>query len=70
MAQASEYIPDFEFFNHGSLFTLDPVTEAAVEWCNEHLPEDATRWGNAYVIEPRYFGPIAEGIVADGLSFD
>jgi hypothetical protein len=62
---------DFSFENHGSLCLLRPLTEAAVEWMDEHLPMDNPEtqfWGDAIVIEPRYCEPILEGIAAGGLS--
>jgi hypothetical protein len=62
-------MPDFEFVNHGSICLLTPVSEAACEWIDEHLPEDATRWGQcSIVIEPRYANDILAGIFNDGLS--
>ncbi len=61
---------DFTFMNHGSLVTLTPISPAAQEWVSDHLPEDATTWGGAIVIEPRYFDDIAHGILNDGLSLE
>ena len=52
----------------GNLCLLVPVTPAGVAWCEEHLPEDATRWGKAYVVEPRYIGDIIDGAGDDGLE--
>lgn len=60
---------DFSYTNHGSVITLTPLTDEGRAWCNEHLPVDAQRWGRGgYVIEPRYFAAIHEGISNDGLS--
>jgi hypothetical protein len=59
---------DFHVTNHGSIITLQPLTEAAQDWCNDHLPEDAQTFGSAYAIEPRYFGDIAMGYQDDGLT--
>jgi hypothetical protein len=60
--------PDFTFANHGSICILNALSPAAVEWVDEHLPEDRQLWGsNGTVIEPRYVAPILEGIVAEGL---
>ena len=36
---------DFEFVEHGSICLLTPMTPAAHDWVQEHIPEDATRWG-------------------------
>lgn len=62
--------PQFELENHGSLFLLRPLTSAAKEWMQEHLPVGSPEtqfWGDAIVIEPRYVAPIVDGIIGDGL---
>ena len=62
--------PDFTLENHGSLFLLRPLTTLAHEWMHEHLPVDHPEtqfFAGAIVVEPRYIGPIVEGIVGDGL---
>ena len=62
--------PDFEVQNHGSIFLLIPQTISARIWIDDHIGRD-----NGYqpyyptvVVEHRYIGAIAEGIVADGLE--
>lgn len=59
---------DFTATNHGSIITLQPHTANAQDWCDEHLPEDVQMFGHAYVIEPRYYAPIAEAIVCAGMD--
>ena len=60
---------DFTITNHGSIVIIEPLTEAAIDWVAEHIPEDAQRWGRAgVVVEPRYVGDIVAGIEADGLE--
>ena len=59
---------DFEVENHGSLFLLRPMTSAAWNWAEQHLPEDAQMFGQAYAVEHRYIADIVEGIQADGLG--
>jgi hypothetical protein len=59
---------DFKFANHGNLALLTPTSSNAADWCEVHLPSDATRWGEAFVIEPRYASDILEGIVDDGMA--
>lgn len=60
---------DFSVSHHGSLCILTALTEAAESWVDEHLPANAQTWGrNGIVVEPRYIGPIIEGIVDDGLE--
>jgi hypothetical protein len=62
---------DFEVNNHGSVVILMPMTAAATEWVNIHLPGDGPRWGpGGFVIEPRYMQPILEGIVKDKLTLE
>lgn len=60
---------DFNLNNHGSIVILNALTPAATDWAENHLPEDALRWGNGYVIEPRYLAPILDGILEDGLEW-
>src|SRR5882762_8416537 len=62
--------PDFSIEGEGcfcTVYLLRPLTPAAFEWIEQHIPEDAQRLGNAIAVEHRYIGPIAEGILADGL---
>ena len=61
--------PDFEVENHGSIILLRPLTESAHLWIDEQIGSH-----NGYqpyyptvVIEPRYLGPILEGIKDDGM---
>jgi hypothetical protein len=61
---------DFQLENHGSLFLLRPLSSAAKEWMQEHLPVDEPEtqfWGDAIVVELRYVTPTADGIIGDGL---
>jgi hypothetical protein len=61
---------DFSIEGEGrfcSVYLLRPLTPAAFDWVEEHIPEDAQRLGTAIAVEHRYIGAIAEGIVADGL---
>jgi hypothetical protein len=63
--------PDFEFVEHGSICLLTPMTPAAHDWADEHIPRDATRWGvSSIVVEPRYAGDILRGVEADGLTVE
>lgn len=61
---------DFLVENHGTIFLLEPTTDAACEWVEEHLsaePTRPTRWGSAIVVEHRYIREIVEGARRDGL---
>jgi hypothetical protein len=59
---------DFTVQNEGSIVILYPHGHAAQEWIEEHIPEDAQRWGTGIVIEPRYLDPIIDGIRDAGLE--
>jgi len=59
---------DFVCENHLSIFLLRPISPAAFDWINEHLPEDRQTFGDAVVIEPRYIWAILAGLQEDGLS--
>jgi len=69
--QSRKTTPDFSIEGEGrfcSVYLLRPLTPAAFDWIEGHIPEDAQRLGNAIAVEHRYIGAIAEGIVADGLE--
>ena len=60
---------DFQLQNHGTIFILTAQSDAAREWCGEHLEDDAPRWGqNGYAIEHGCMAPIYYGLDADGFS--
>lgn len=61
-------ISDFDIQDAGAFVILRAVSAAAVDWRDEHLPDDAHLWAGATVIEHRYFEPIYDGILADGLT--
>jgi hypothetical protein len=58
---------DFELSGHGTLYLLLRLTPAAHAWVEDHLPEDATWFAGAIVVEHRYIGPIIGGAIGDGL---
>lgn len=61
--------PDFIIADHGSILILNAISEEAKEWVANHIPDDAQTWGpNGTVVEPRYIGPIIDGIQSEGLS--
>ena len=60
---------DFSYVNHGSLVVLTARSAEARAWAEENLPEDCAKWGSfGYVIEPRYFGNVVDGLTGDGLT--
>lgn len=60
--------PDFFVRNEKTIYLLEPLTDAGREWVREHLPEDATYWGDSVVVEWRYIRDIVDGIRRDGLK--
>lgn len=61
---------DVKVENHGSIFLFQPLSEAAREWIGEHVPEDATWFGGALVVEHRYASDLAQGMVDDDLEVE
>ena len=61
---------DFWVQNHGSLYLLIPQTDAAEQWIEDNLPEDAPRLGKNVAVEHRYIYDIVDGIRADGLEVE
>jgi hypothetical protein len=60
---------DFTLQGEGTISILIAHTPQADAWVDEHIPEDATRWGlSGVVIEHRYVENIVQGIADDGLS--
>ncbi|MFZ1092518.1 MAG: hypothetical protein WAN75_25420 [Xanthobacteraceae bacterium] len=59
---------DLKLTNHGSIFLLTPVGEAAHGWIEEHIPHDATRWGKADVVGRRYVTDLVNAAVDDGMN--
>ena len=60
---------DFNAVDHGSVVLLQPITADAATWAEEHLPEDAPRFGSGYAIEKNYICEILQGIECDGLTW-
>jgi len=59
--------PDVEVQNHGGIFLFHLFTDAAREWCGEHIPNDAQWFGGALAVEHRYAQDVAQGMLDDGL---
>lgn len=62
----AEDTPDFIFANHGSITILTPRTDAAHDWCDAHIPDDAQRYAGGIAIEPRYAENILNDIMDEG----
>ena len=59
---------DFLVAYDGSLSLVTPVTQAAREWIDAHVPEDAPRFGPSLAVAPRYLDALLEGMEDDGLT--
>lgn len=59
---------DFTLSGGGTIYLLRPQTEAARDWVDTYLPDDAQWLGGAVAIEHRYVDDIVEGFTADGLT--
>lgn len=59
---------DFDLENHITTVVLDCYSNAALQWCYKHLPEDCPRWGaTGFVIESHYIEGIILAMEVDGL---
>lgn len=61
---------DFQLIRQTTIFLLEPLTEAARAWAEEHVPADATRFGPAIVIEQHRIVDILMRICTAGLTVD
>lgn len=59
---------DINVENHGSIFLFRPATDAGREWIDEMVGSEATFFGDALVVEPRYARDLAQGMLDDGLT--
>ena len=59
---------DFVAANHGGFVLLQPVTEAARSWVDDHIANDAPVLAGRIAIELRYASAVFEGIESDGLT--
>ena len=62
--------PDFQLIRQSTIVLLEPLTDVARAWTEEHIPADATRFAPAIVIEHRYIADVAAGIERDGLTVE
>lgn len=59
---------DLQLRDEGTIVLIIPSSPAGQAWVDEHLPEDAPRFGGAVAAEPRYVAAIVEGATDDGLE--
>ncbi len=63
---AVEPSEDFTLADHFSIFVLTPLSAAAREWSEAHLPQN---WGAvSTAIESRFVGAILRGLTDEGLT--
>jgi hypothetical protein len=60
-------VSDFIVQDEGTIFLLQPLTDAAQEWIDEHIPEDAMYLRSAVVVEHRFICDIIAGVTSVGL---
>jgi len=52
--------------NHGSLWLVEPVSDAARDWLNENLSAERQYLGRAVAVEPRYVDDLVRGLQSGG----
>jgi hypothetical protein len=69
VASGNSPTPDFQVESHGSIFLVRPLNPHARTWIDEHIGFDNgfQPYYPTVVVEHRYIGAIAEGVIADGL---
>lgn len=60
--------PDLLFTNHGSVVTLQPLTDTGKEWVKDNIPLEDWQSSERIAVEPRYVANIVEGAQGDGLE--
>ena len=60
--------PDVVVHDHGSICLVEPLTDEARLWLNDHLHPGAAWWGPSVVVEPRYVMPLLQGMDRAGLK--
>jgi len=67
---ASDFGPDadYEIYDHDDTVVFWPVSNAALQWCYKHLPEDLDRWGSkGFVIEAANIDAVIAAAMRDNL---
>lgn len=58
---------DVRITNHGSLYLLNPQTDAARDWLSNNVSDDANWFGDMLPVEPRYMPDLLAGMRGNGL---
>lgn len=64
----SDKVTDVDVRNEGSVFLFHLNTEAAKDWVAENVSGESMYFGDALVVEPRYAGDLAAGMINDCLT--
>jgi hypothetical protein len=65
-----EIKPDVSVENHVNIFAFQPLTERGREWIDDNVQDGAIWFGGALMVEHRYAGELANGMVNDGLILE
>lgn len=60
---------DVRTSNQGSIVLVEPLTQVAKDWIEEHV-QDPQFFAESLVVEPRYLEDLIAGMVEDGLDVD
>mgnify|MGYP007059426604 CR=1 FL=1 len=59
---------DIDVRFHGSLFVVQPLTNAARKWVNANVQLESWQWfGRGFCVEPRYLDQLLNGMCESGL---
>jgi len=67
---ASDFGPDadYEIYDHHDTVVFWPVSNAALQWANKHLPKDCDRWHTkGFVVEVKNIDAVIAGAMRDNL---
>jgi hypothetical protein len=70
LRELSSIMPqDFRVTNHGSIITIQPLTDEATTWLDENVEAEGWQWmGPSLCVEPRMAGALVDGIEEAGFS--
>jgi hypothetical protein len=60
--------PDFTVSDHGTIVLVRPSTAAGNAHLASVVPEDAQWFGDALAVEPRFLGPLIQGLQDEGFT--
>lgn len=64
-------VVDFRVSGGGTIYLVEPVSDAAKEWVKENVPLESWQWlGPAFAVEHRYITDLLAGIRGDGLAIE